>query len=192
VNEGAFHFLIDFAEREPLQFISTIVVVPMLLLVLVVASVRRIHPVVVWLVLCGAFFGLSQVFPENRDQRISIVMFDGVLCGVLIWWWFRRVAPQLRNRLLRNRSAADRRVAMPVTGDCIRVSGLPEGANPMHFIMIVREFTAVGLAEAKAYFDHLKAGEPLVLVPSKSGQASAFATKLLQFKAVQVAEVTAA
>src|SRR5260221_12394211 len=83
-----------------------------------------------------------------------------------------------------------RMVVMPLNDERVRVSGWPEGANPMHFIIIVREFTAVGLAEAKAYFDRLRAGESLVLVPYRPDQASAFAAKLLHFNAVQMAEVT--
>jgi hypothetical protein len=45
----------------------------------------------------------------------------------------------------------------------VRASGWREGMNPMFFIMIVREFTAVSLAEAKSYLDRLRAGETLEL-----------------------------
>ena len=107
MNEGVFHYLIDFAQREPVQFISTIVGVPMLLLFLVVAAVKRIHPVVAWLVLSGVFFGFSQLFPENRDQRVTLLISSSVPCAALTWWWFGRVAPGLRARLRRNRSPAD-------------------------------------------------------------------------------------
>jgi ribosomal protein L7/L12 len=88
--------------------------------------------------------------------------------------------------------AIERQSVMRFGANQVRVAGLPEGANPMHFIMIVREFTGVGLAEAKAYLDCLTAGESLVLVPYESGKASAFVEKLLRFKAVCVAEVAAA
>lgn len=59
----------------------------------------------------------------------------------------------------------------------------------MFFITIVREFTAVSLAEAKGYLDQLRAGEELVLVPYQRGQSAAFAEKLLRFGVVERAEV---
>ena len=104
MDEGALHFLFDFAQRDPLGFISILVGIPLLLLFLAVATLRRIHPVIVWLVLFGAGFGFSQVFPENRDQRLSIGIGGGLLCALLVWWWFGHVAPELRKRLRRSRS----------------------------------------------------------------------------------------
>ena len=101
MNEGIFHFLFDFAEREPLEFISILVGIPLLLLFLVAATVKCIHPVVAWIVLSTGLFGSSQVFPENRDQRMSIGIISGVFCAALVWWWFGRVAPQLRAKLRR-------------------------------------------------------------------------------------------
>ena len=105
MNEGVFHFLFDLAAREPLEFISVIVGMPLLFLFLAVATVKRIHPLAVWLVLSAGFFGLSQIFPENRDQRMSIGIGEGVLCAVLVWWWFGHVAPKLREKLRRSRRA---------------------------------------------------------------------------------------
>jgi hypothetical protein len=103
MNEGILHFLNDFAEREPLQFISTLVGIPLLILFMGVATFKRIHPVVVWFVLSGALFGFSQMFPENRDQRLSIGIMEGTLCAVYVWWWFSRVAPALRRNITRKR-----------------------------------------------------------------------------------------
>ena len=105
MNEGAFHVLFDFAEREPLAFVGILFAIPSLIAFLALATVRRINPVAVWLVLGAAFFGLSQVFPENRNQRPSIAIGDGVLCAVLVWWWFGRVAPGIRAKLRRTGSA---------------------------------------------------------------------------------------
>ena len=105
VNEGLFHFLFDYAEREPIGFISILVGMPVLLLFLAAATLKRVHPVVVWVVLAGAFFAFSQVFPENRNQKWSIGIGDGVICGVLVCWWFGRVAPELREKLRRRRRA---------------------------------------------------------------------------------------
>lgn len=71
----------------------------------------------------------------------------------------------------------------------VRVSGWRDGMNMLSFVTIVREFTGVSLAEAKAYFDRLQAGEELELVPGVAGQAAAFAAKLLRYGVVERAEV---
>jgi hypothetical protein len=105
VNEGVFHFVIDFAEREPLLFIGILIATPLLLLFLTAATLKRVHPIIVWVVLFTAGFGFSQVFPENRNQRLSIGVVEGVICAVLVWWWFGRVAPDLRAKLQRRRNA---------------------------------------------------------------------------------------
>jgi hypothetical protein len=105
MDEGTFHFLLDFAQREPLRFVSILIGIPLLLLFLAAATIKRIHPLIVWLVLASAGFGFSQVFPENRNQRLSIAIGGGLICGLLVWWWFGRVAPELRAKLQRRRSA---------------------------------------------------------------------------------------
>ena len=105
MNEGLFHSLLDFAQREPLELVSVLVAVPALFLFLFVATFRRIHPAVVWLVLSAAFFGFSQIFAENRNQRLSIGVTTCAVCAALTWWWFRHVAPDLRARLGRGRDA---------------------------------------------------------------------------------------
>lgn len=60
----------------------------------------------------------------------------------------------------------------------IRVSGWEEGMNSMHFIMIVREFTAITLAEAKTVLDQIREGACVELTPYEPGQSQAFADKL--------------
>src|SRR5436190_20831544 len=62
----------------------------------------------------GAGLGFSQAFPENRNQRLSIGVGDGLICAILVWWWFGRVAPDLRK-------AADVR---PEQRSCGRSNGL--------------------------------------------------------------------
>jgi hypothetical protein len=71
----------------------------------------------------------------------------------------------------------------------VRASGWHHGMNAMFFITIVREFTAVSLAEAKSFLDRLQAGDQLDLHPYQSGQSALFAEKLLRFGAVERAEV---
>jgi hypothetical protein len=39
---------------------------------LVVAAIKNVKPVVVWLILSIAFFGFSQLSAENRNQRVSL------------------------------------------------------------------------------------------------------------------------
>ena len=70
----------------------------------------------------------------------------------------------------------------------VRVSGWPAAANVMSFVMIVREFTGVSLADAKAYLDRLRAGETLDLRAYQPERAAAFAEKLLRFGVVERAE----
>ena len=104
MNESAFHLLFDLAQREPLGLISIVVGIPLLVLFLIVATiVVRIHPVAVWLVLAGALFGFSQLFPENRNQRASIGLIGGVMCAVVVWGWFWSAAPELREKFPRRR-----------------------------------------------------------------------------------------
>lgn len=103
MGEGAFHFLFDFAQREPLGFVSILIGIPLLLLFLAAATIKRINPLIVWLVLASADFGFSQVFPENRNQRLSIAIGGGLISALLVWWWFGRVAPELRAKLERRR-----------------------------------------------------------------------------------------
>src|SRR5437763_584433 len=102
-DEHAFHFLFDLAQRDPRGFICILVGVPLLLVFLAVSTLKRVHPVIVWLVLSAAGVGFSQVFPENRNQRLSIGIGTGLICAVLVWWWFGRVAPELRKKLRRGR-----------------------------------------------------------------------------------------
>jgi hypothetical protein len=71
----------------------------------------------------------------------------------------------------------------------VRAAGWPDGANPIFFIAIVREYTAVSLADAKNYLDRLRAGETLDLRPYQPDQSAAFVEKLLQFGVVERAEV---
>ena len=71
----------------------------------------------------------------------------------------------------------------------VQVAGWPAGANVMSFIMIVREFTAVTLAEAKSYLDRVQAGETVDLRPEQPGQSAALAQKLLRFGVVSRAVV---
>ena len=71
----------------------------------------------------------------------------------------------------------------------VRVTGWRDGTNVMSFITIVREYTAVTLAEAKSLLDRLRAGESLELQPYQPGQSSALAEKLLQFGVVGRADV---
>jgi hypothetical protein len=71
----------------------------------------------------------------------------------------------------------------------VRAIGWHDGMNPMTFIMIVREFTAVNLAEAKDLLDRVRRGEAIDLRPYEPGRAEAFAEKLLLFSAIDRAEV---
>jgi hypothetical protein len=61
--------------------------------------------------------------------------------------------------------------------------------DPMHFIMIVREFTAVNLTEAKRLLDALRSGEAVNLCPYEPGTSAAFAEKLLRHSAVERADI---
>lgn len=49
---------------------------------------RRLHPIGVWAILAAAFFGFSQIFPENRNQVVflacSAVIGSAVLTFVLV------------------------------------------------------------------------------------------------------------
>ena len=58
----------------------------------------------------------------------------------------------------------------------------------MTFIMIVREFTAVNLAEAKDLLDRVRRGESVDLCPYEPGRAAAFAEKLLLNSAIDRAK----
>jgi hypothetical protein len=70
----------------------------------------------------------------------------------------------------------------------VRVSGWPDGASGASFVIIVREFTGVSMADAKAYLDQVKAGETLELLPDEPVRSAALAEKLLRFRTVARAE----
>lgn len=105
VNDGAFHFIFDFAEREPFAFIYLLTFVPIVFLLLAVATLKQFHPVLVWVAISLAVFGLSQVFPENRSQWLGCAVGIALLSAFLVWWWFSRIAPQIRASIRRKREA---------------------------------------------------------------------------------------
>jgi hypothetical protein len=71
----------------------------------------------------------------------------------------------------------------------VQLSGWPENASGLFFIAIVREYTAVGLWEAKVCLERLRAGETLELCVRKPGQEAAFVEKLLRFEVVQKTQI---
>jgi hypothetical protein len=71
----------------------------------------------------------------------------------------------------------------------VRASGWHDGMNPMHFIIIVREFTAINLAEAKRLLDAVRSGEAVNLCPYQPGTSAAFAEKLLRYSAAEQAVI---
>jgi hypothetical protein len=74
----------------------------------------------------------------------------------------------------------------------VRAVGWHDGMDSMAFIMIVREFTAVTLAEAKGLLDRVRRGEAVDLCPYEPGTSAAFAEKLLRYSVVEWAEVVEA
>ena len=83
MDSGPFQFLFDSAARDPLLFVSVAVGIPLILAFLLIATVKRMHPLAVWVVLFGSGFAFSQLFPENRDQRRSLAIGDCIFCTVI-------------------------------------------------------------------------------------------------------------
>jgi len=50
---------------------------------------RRMHPLIAWAILAAGFFGFSQLFPENRNQRGQLAIMMAVGSGVLTWYVVR-------------------------------------------------------------------------------------------------------
>jgi hypothetical protein len=98
MNPESFHFLYDVASRDPLAVVGAVVGVPIMLAVLFVGTLRRIHPVVLWLLFTAAGFGFSQVFPENRNQKPSLLIGGAIGSAILVGWWSWRIAPGIRKK----------------------------------------------------------------------------------------------
>jgi hypothetical protein len=71
----------------------------------------------------------------------------------------------------------------------VRAGGWHDGMDSMAFITIVREFTAVNLAEAKGFLDRVRRGEAVDLWPYEPDTSAALAEKLLRYSVVEQAEV---
>ena len=79
----------------------------------------------------------------------------------------------------------------PETGQRVRMSGWHADMNPMHFIMIVREYTGVDLAGAKAYLDRVRGGEAVDLTPFRPDTLQEFADKLRRYNVCETVRVVA-
>jgi hypothetical protein len=98
MNPEQFHFFQDLISGNPLGAVAVLVGVALVLLLLFVGTLRRIHPIVVWLAVAANFFGFSQVFPENRTQKLSMLIGAAVAATVLVGWWSWRIAPGIRRK----------------------------------------------------------------------------------------------
>jgi hypothetical protein len=66
-------------------------IMPLGMLFLYWAHRRRVHPIVVWLILSILTFCGSRLFHENRtpDQRLQLAVFAPIVCAVATWVLFR-------------------------------------------------------------------------------------------------------
>lgn len=69
-------------------------------------------------------------------------------------------------------------------GDVIQVSGWREGMKGIRFVLVVREYTEMTLAEAKACLDRMLDGEVIEMQPCKLGESKEFAEKLRKYGVV--------
>jgi ribosomal protein L7/L12 len=66
----------------------------------------------------------------------------------------------------------------------VRITALQQGAQAIYVIMVIREFTAMSLAEAKQCLDRLESGQIVELKMLQNLPAAGFAAKLNQWGAV--------
>ena len=67
-----------------------------------------------------------------------------------------------------------------------RAGGWREGTDSMTLIIIVREFTAIGLAEAKGLLNRVRSGEVVDLHPYQPGRSGASTEKLRRYLAGEI------
>ena len=95
--ESLWHAII----QEPYGLVMVIAIVTLMVLAALLGWLiyrRRLHPVFLWLTFALGFFGFSQSFAENRDQRRFLAVSAAVSATVLTWFVMRVVRQEQRKR----------------------------------------------------------------------------------------------
>jgi hypothetical protein len=93
MNPESFHFLWETANQPggAILVVSVCVGILLVFVLICLLYLKRIHPVLIWLILASAFFGFSQSFPENRPPNQVGVIVDVIGSGLITWFMRRAV-----------------------------------------------------------------------------------------------------